>query len=220
MGEKKTVAEQCPVCDTAMVRIVYGYPADETFEAAERGEVVLGGCLMWQGRPQTQCPGCRYTADQEHNPAPSWGARHVLGATTALPARPAELIHGLGDEVVEQSDPLQRRDLAQPALDGQQHLSRGYDGLASSDSPSERPDVAYEVDPYELDASELGGISAHSPPATSAASSSTRTSSTGASARMAFSAGSRSPVCSYETYGYDSPDCSARSRRGTPSSPR
>jgi hypothetical protein len=27
-----------------MVPIVYGYPTPETFESAERGEVVIGGC--------------------------------------------------------------------------------------------------------------------------------------------------------------------------------
>jgi hypothetical protein len=51
------------------------------------------------------------------------------------------------------------------------------------------------------EAYELVPVVVQSPPATSAASSSGRTSSTGASARIVFNAGSRSPFSSCETYG-------------------
>jgi hypothetical protein len=35
----------CPQCDSSenVIPIVYGYPSEELFEAAERGEVSLGG---------------------------------------------------------------------------------------------------------------------------------------------------------------------------------
>jgi len=36
----------CPVCNSHVVRIVYGYPTDETFQEADRGEVRLGGCVV------------------------------------------------------------------------------------------------------------------------------------------------------------------------------
>jgi hypothetical protein len=40
------------------VRIVYGYPAPETFGAADRGEVLLGGCLVFDEMPEARCPAC------------------------------------------------------------------------------------------------------------------------------------------------------------------
>lgn len=48
----------CPQCGGAPTKIVYGYPTYETFEAAERGEVLLGGCMVWDGRPSSQCSQC------------------------------------------------------------------------------------------------------------------------------------------------------------------
>lgn len=37
---------RCPICNGKVVPIVYGEPSCELFEAAERGEVVLGGCCI------------------------------------------------------------------------------------------------------------------------------------------------------------------------------
>ena len=70
MDEERDDLEPCPLCRTPMVPIAYGYPTGETFEAAERGEVVLGGCMVWDGRPTRQCPRCRYAADRRHDEAP------------------------------------------------------------------------------------------------------------------------------------------------------
>jgi hypothetical protein len=42
-------------------RVVYGYPAAETFEAAERGEVTLGGCMP-DVPVERPCPTCGLTA--------------------------------------------------------------------------------------------------------------------------------------------------------------
>ena len=53
---------RCPRCGGEAIRIVYGFPTFETFEAAERGEVMLGGCVEF-GEPATlHCPTC--DADQ------------------------------------------------------------------------------------------------------------------------------------------------------------
>jgi hypothetical protein len=44
----------CPTCGLAGVEIVYGYPGVDLFDAAERGEIALGGCVP---SPEThQCP--------------------------------------------------------------------------------------------------------------------------------------------------------------------
>ena len=50
----------CPRCgSTDAVEIVYGYPTAETFEAAERGEIVLGGCVIGPEAPDYECRACQ-----------------------------------------------------------------------------------------------------------------------------------------------------------------
>ena len=38
--------------------LVYGLPSRTTFEAAERGEVLLGGCVVWDEAPRERCVDC------------------------------------------------------------------------------------------------------------------------------------------------------------------
>lgn len=49
----------CPACGCKKVRpIVYGEPMLSTFEAAERGELIIGGCVVTEGIPLWDCPNC------------------------------------------------------------------------------------------------------------------------------------------------------------------
>ena len=50
----------CPRCGTfaAMLPIVFGYPTPDTFEAADRGEVALGGCVITGEDPTHRCSAC------------------------------------------------------------------------------------------------------------------------------------------------------------------
>ena len=51
----------CPDCPEAHrgVPLVYGLPSPELFEAAERGEAVLGGCVVEPGPvARWACPAC------------------------------------------------------------------------------------------------------------------------------------------------------------------
>jgi predicted RNA-binding Zn-ribbon protein involved in translation (DUF1610 family) len=50
----------CPRCGEAItpLPIVYGFPVPETFEAAERGEIQLGGCVVGDEDPDFACPAC------------------------------------------------------------------------------------------------------------------------------------------------------------------
>jgi len=41
-----------------MIPIVFGYPMPETFEAADRGDVILGGCVVWGEDPTHRCSAC------------------------------------------------------------------------------------------------------------------------------------------------------------------
>ncbi len=50
----------CPHCGARLEPIVYGFPAPDAFEQVARGEIVLGGCMMYPGAPDDGCPtkGC------------------------------------------------------------------------------------------------------------------------------------------------------------------
>ncbi|MBW0273353.1 hypothetical protein ATM97_25055 [Nocardia sp. MH4] len=52
-------APRCPECDGPMLRILYGYPTFESFQAAERGEYILGGCCVTNVSPQWGCRPCQ-----------------------------------------------------------------------------------------------------------------------------------------------------------------
>ncbi len=52
---------KCPKCKSEHVApIMYGYPMFEAFEAAERGEIILGGCVVEMGNPDYGCLDCEF----------------------------------------------------------------------------------------------------------------------------------------------------------------
>jgi len=54
--------EKCPKCGSAEVlRIAYGLPGPEMGEAAERGEIALGGCVIDERSRQWECATCKVT---------------------------------------------------------------------------------------------------------------------------------------------------------------
>lgn len=53
--------DHCVLCDSPVVRVVFGFPGMELVKAAERGEVVLGGCVVGDG-PSRSCPCGRVTS--------------------------------------------------------------------------------------------------------------------------------------------------------------
>jgi ribA/ribD-fused uncharacterized protein len=56
---KKTSA--CPKCSSIrIVPIIYGLPRPELIERAGRGEIVLGGCLVFESAPNRSCVSCHY----------------------------------------------------------------------------------------------------------------------------------------------------------------
>lgn len=61
-------APRCPDCtgEPLGVPLVYGLPSSEAFEAAERGHLVLAGCLMEPGlTPSWACPECQRPLGRE-----------------------------------------------------------------------------------------------------------------------------------------------------------
>ena len=49
---------KCRHCGSKVLHIQYGYPSPETMEAAERGELLLGGCCISPDSPDYACPIC------------------------------------------------------------------------------------------------------------------------------------------------------------------
>lgn len=48
----------CESCGSAMTPIAYGYPGADMWEAAEQGDIVLGGCCVSPGQPLWSCRHC------------------------------------------------------------------------------------------------------------------------------------------------------------------
>ena len=49
---------KCHHCGSKVLRIQYGYPSHEMMEASERGEILLGGCIVSEDSPDYACPIC------------------------------------------------------------------------------------------------------------------------------------------------------------------
>lgn len=57
--ENKVPKKKCPACgSTETVKILYGMPTYEAFQAAERGEIALGGCCVTEWDPSRHCKKC------------------------------------------------------------------------------------------------------------------------------------------------------------------
>ena len=63
-GAERDEEATCPNCGSArVVPILYGYPSLEMFQAADRGEIALGGCLISGNDPMTLCLNCETSFD-------------------------------------------------------------------------------------------------------------------------------------------------------------
>lgn len=58
MAPKSLSVAICLACGGVGLPIVYGLPNAETFDAADRGELVLGGCLVTSADPDHRCKSC------------------------------------------------------------------------------------------------------------------------------------------------------------------
>lgn len=59
--KNKQTPTTCPKCEGKVVKIIYGMPVPEMEEAADRGEIILGGCciaLDEHGKPIVPEWGC------------------------------------------------------------------------------------------------------------------------------------------------------------------
>ena len=62
----------CPKCGSLdSLPVAYGFPGPEMEQAAERGEIVLGGCIIDAGSPAWECRSCRH----RYNLVPAYDSR-------------------------------------------------------------------------------------------------------------------------------------------------
>ena len=62
--------ESCPKCDGTEIRqIMYGLPTQETLDRVERGEVQLGGCMIFDDMPDWVCRSCGHQWFDPNDPA-------------------------------------------------------------------------------------------------------------------------------------------------------
>lgn len=56
---RPSAPKPCPECgSTKVLPITYGLPGSAMLEAAERGEIILGGCLVDDANPLWACASC------------------------------------------------------------------------------------------------------------------------------------------------------------------
>lgn len=64
-GDKRV--PPCPKCGSPHTKpILYGLPTWEAIQAAERGEVVLAGCVLMGDDPKWYCPECGHRWGRFH----------------------------------------------------------------------------------------------------------------------------------------------------------
>lgn len=57
--------KRCPKCGSHdVVPILYGYPTEESMEAARRGLIALGGCCVIDSDPRKMCKTCGAAFDR------------------------------------------------------------------------------------------------------------------------------------------------------------
>ncbi len=61
IGNEMEDARRCPRCHSdEVIPISYGMPTEEAVEESRRGEIALGGCLVWPEAPEWLCRACGY----------------------------------------------------------------------------------------------------------------------------------------------------------------
>ena len=80
--------EPCPKCGSkSVIEILYGFPTEEQQEAARRGAIALGGCMLELGSPKFCCKYCEHSWPQNQGDEDSETGKSVpiaLSKTDAL----------------------------------------------------------------------------------------------------------------------------------------
>lgn len=50
---------KCPFCNETMLEYVYGFPTSKLLERADAGEILLGGCGVYEYNPTHYCSHCQ-----------------------------------------------------------------------------------------------------------------------------------------------------------------
>jgi Zn finger protein HypA/HybF involved in hydrogenase expression len=65
-GDLELITKHCPKCGSEnTIPILWGYPSQALFKAAEQGLVKLGGCVIGEDEPDTFCKDCQHEWSEE-----------------------------------------------------------------------------------------------------------------------------------------------------------
>lgn len=108
---------KCQNCGGRLLPIIYGLPSPAIFRAAQKGEVILGGCGPNDNGPNWKCEACEKTVSEER-----WQLnRYWNTLLKALDTRDENAIRGALEEYIEAGgsrkmvlEEVARRELAKP----------------------------------------------------------------------------------------------------------
>jgi hypothetical protein len=60
---ERHLGEVCEACGGDVLPVLYGMPGPEMWEADERGEIILGGCMIEDTAVQCRCGATAYDVD-------------------------------------------------------------------------------------------------------------------------------------------------------------
>ena len=66
----RALERRCPICDGKGIPVVYGLPGPKLEDAARRGKVALGGCVIGRADrdPNLHCPLCEHNWRSDEDP--------------------------------------------------------------------------------------------------------------------------------------------------------
>ena len=72
---------KCPSCNISghVVPIIYGMPNEKAIQKQDKGNAILGGCLMEEGAPKYHCKDCEFEWTQDK---PNMKASKTTGQKT------------------------------------------------------------------------------------------------------------------------------------------
>lgn len=131
------VSQVCDHCGRAVVPIAYGMPGDETIRAVERGEIVLGGCMLPVGAgPSHQCPcGATKRVDMSSTLVPTWDDPSLQVLSDSVRTARYRLLQSWYREAVLGARPGSYKPRGHPA--------RACGSLLHADDVAERPGLNF-----------------------------------------------------------------------------
>ena len=97
---------KCPSCNISghVVPIIYGMPNEKAIQKQDKGNAILGGCLMEEGAPKYHCKDCEFewTQDKLNMKALKTTGQKILkvGNIEIKPYKPTSEFYSKGSTII------------------------------------------------------------------------------------------------------------------------